>query len=92
LGHVQESDDLGDDISSKLSCGFRIDRPYVNKVAAALKQEETGATDTIRSTPFFRSLSSFIENGLHAVSILFAIAFGLVLPSMYYTKRQQPII
>lgn len=37
-------------------------------------------------------LSSFIENGLHAVSILFAIAFGLVLPSMYYTKRQQPII
>ena len=37
-------------------------------------------------------LSSFIENGLHAISILFAIAFGLVLPSMYYTKRQQPII
>jgi len=37
-------------------------------------------------------LSSFIENGLHAVSILFAIAFGLVLPSMYYTKRKQPII
>lgn len=62
LGHVQESDDLGDDISSKLYCGFRIDRPYINKVAAALKQEETGATDTIRSTPFFRSLSSFIEN------------------------------
>lgn len=62
LGLVQESDDLGDDISSILSCGFRIDRPYINKVAAALKQEETGATDTIRSTPFFRSLSSFIEN------------------------------
>ena len=37
-------------------------------------------------------LSSFIQNGLHAVSILFAIAFGLVLPSMYYTKRKQPII
>jgi uncharacterized membrane protein YjjB (DUF3815 family) len=37
-------------------------------------------------------LSSFIQNGLYAVSILFAIAFGLVLPSMYYTKRKQPII
>lgn len=37
-------------------------------------------------------LSSFIHNGLLAVSILFAIAFGLVLPSMYYTKRKQPII
>ncbi|WP_417447142.1 ATP-binding protein [Kangiella sp.] len=61
LGHVKESDDLGDDISSKLSCSFRVDRPYVNKVAAALKQEEAGETDTIRSTPFFRSLSSFIE-------------------------------
>lgn len=43
-----------------------------------------GVTDTL--------LSSFIQNGLHAVSILFAIAFGLVLPSMYYTKRQKPII
>src|SRR5690554_4412926 len=62
LGHIQESDDLGDDISSILSCEFRIDRPYINKVAAALKQEETGTTDTMRSTPFFRSLSSFIEN------------------------------
>lgn len=37
-------------------------------------------------------LSSFIENGLHAVSILFAIAFGLTLPSLYYTKRKQPIL
>lgn len=43
-----------------------------------------GVTDTL--------LSSFIQNGLHAISILFAIAFGLVLPSMYYTKRKQPII
>lgn len=37
-------------------------------------------------------LSGFIQNGLHAISILFAIAFGLVLPSMYYTKRNKPII
>jgi uncharacterized membrane protein YjjP (DUF1212 family) len=27
-----------------------------------------------------------------SVSILFAIAFGSVLPSMYYTRRKQPII
>ncbi|WP_037940686.1 threonine/serine exporter family protein [Sulfurospirillum arcachonense] len=37
-------------------------------------------------------LQNFIQNGLHAISILFAIAFGLVLPSLYYTKRQQPIL
>ena len=62
LGHVKESDDLGDDISSTLSCGFRIDRPYINKVAHALKQEEEGEAETLRATPYFRSLSSFIEN------------------------------
>jgi len=38
------------------------------------------------------SLHSFIENGLHAISILLCIAFGLVLPSLYYTKRKQPIL
>lgn len=37
-------------------------------------------------------LKSFVENGLHTLSILFAIAFGLTLPSLYYTKRKQPII
>lgn len=37
-------------------------------------------------------LQNFIENGLHAISILFCIAFGLVLPSLYYTKRKQPIL
>ncbi len=62
LGHVKESDDLGDDISSTLSCSFRIDRPYIQKVAQALKKEEGGETETLRSTPYFRSLSSFIEN------------------------------
>lgn len=49
-----------------------------------ISMNDQGVTDAL--------LSSFIQNGLHAVSILFAIAFGLVLPSMYYTKRQQPII
>ncbi len=37
-------------------------------------------------------LAKFIENGLYAVSILFAIALGLVLPSLHYTKRKQPIL
>lgn len=49
-----------------------------------VRMNTDGVTDAL--------LSSVIENGLHAVSILFAIAFGLVLPSMYYTKRKQPII
>ena len=49
-----------------------------------ISMNEKGATEAL--------LSSFIQNGLYALSILFAIAFGLVLPSMYYTKRKQPII
>lgn len=49
-----------------------------------VSMNDKGATETL--------LSSFIQNGLYSVSILFAIAFGLVLPSMYYTKRKQPII
>ncbi|MBN1840093.1 MAG: threonine/serine exporter family protein [Campylobacterales bacterium] len=58
---------------------------YAYEMMISLVRMNTeGVTDAL--------LSSFIENGLHAVSILFAIAFGLVLPSMYYTKRKQPII
>jgi uncharacterized membrane protein YjjB (DUF3815 family) len=37
-------------------------------------------------------LKNFTQNGLHTISILFAIAFGLTLPSLYYTKRKQPIV
>lgn len=37
-------------------------------------------------------VADFMANGLKAVSILCAIAFGLALPSLYYTKRNKPII
>jgi len=57
---------------------------YAYEMMISLVRMSDGVSDVL--------LSRFIENGLHAVSILFAIAFGLVLPSMYYTKRKQPII
>lgn len=62
LDLVSESDDLGDDISTSLTSSFRIDKQFLSKVAQALKQEESGEIETLRSTPYFRSLSSFIEN------------------------------
>lgn len=37
-------------------------------------------------------IADFMANGLKAVSILCAIAFGLALPALYYTKRNKPII
>ena len=56
-----------DDISSRLTIKFKVDKRYAEQVQAALKMEESGAnTDTLRSTPYFRSLTSFIANNVDA--------------------------
>jgi uncharacterized membrane protein YjjB (DUF3815 family) len=34
----------------------------------------------------------FIHNGLKAVAVLFAITFGLVLPSLYFLRLNRPVI
>ena len=34
----------------------------------------------------------FIHNGLKAIAILFAITFGLVLPSLYFLRLNRPVI
>lgn len=34
----------------------------------------------------------FIHNGLKAVAVLFAITFGLVLPSLYFIRLNRPVI
>ena len=44
-----------------------MDKRYAEQVQAALKTEESGADiDTLRSTPYFRSLTSFIANNVDA--------------------------
>ena len=54
-----------DDISSKLTFKFKVDKRYADQVQAALKSEASGAdVDTLRSTPYFRSLTSFIEKNV----------------------------
>lgn len=60
-GYVTESADTLDDISTVLKCSFRIDRNYVNRVQDALNREVRGEVNTLRSTPYFRSLDSFIS-------------------------------
>lgn len=37
-------------------------------------------------------LELFIHNGLKSISILFAITFGLVLPSLYFLRLNRPVI
>lgn len=59
--YVVESEPSGDDQTTVLKCAFKVDKNYVNRVQAALKQEEIGGADTLRSSPYFRSLESFIS-------------------------------
>jgi hypothetical protein len=59
--YITESAFAGDDQSTYLKCTFKIDKTYVNRVQDALKREENGVVDTLRSTPYFRSLDSFIS-------------------------------
>jgi len=34
----------------------------------------------------------FIQNGLKAIAILFAITFGIVIPSLYFIRLNRPVI
>lgn len=69
-GYVDErtvTETQQDDISSTLTIKFKVDKRYAEQVQAALKVEESGAdTDTLRATPYFRSLTSFISNNVDA--------------------------
>lgn len=51
-----------DDLSTILKCTFKIDKNYIARVQDALSREERGEADTLRATPYFRSLESFITN------------------------------
>ncbi|MGL6455329.1 hypothetical protein [Aeromonas caviae] len=63
-GYVTESAFEGDDQTTYLKCAFKIDKNYVNRVQDALRREENGEVDTLRNTPYFRSLDSFISSFL----------------------------
>lgn len=60
-GYVTESEFEGDDQTTSLKCAFKVDKNYVKRVQDALKREENGEVDTLRNTPYFRSLDSFIS-------------------------------
>lgn len=53
-----------DDTSSRLAMKFKVDRHYAERVQEALAAEAQGEVETLRSTPYFRSLASFIENNV----------------------------
>ncbi len=51
-----------DDLSTVFKCPFKVDKKFVDRVQDALRQEESGETNTLRASPYFRSLESFIAN------------------------------
>ncbi len=61
-GYVNESQPDKDDLSTTFKCAFKVDKNYIARVQDALKREERGEVDTMRATPYFRSLDSFITN------------------------------
>ncbi|WP_417814410.1 ATP-binding protein [Thalassospira alkalitolerans] len=61
-GYVNESLKDKDDLSTTLKCAFKVDKNYIARVQDALKREERGEADTLRATPYFRSLESFVTN------------------------------
>jgi AAA15 family ATPase/GTPase len=61
-GYVTEAEQTRDDITTVFKCAFKIDTNYVNRVKDALKREESGEVDTLRNTPYFRTLDSFVSN------------------------------
>jgi len=60
--YVTESQLDKDDLSTTFKCAFKVDKNYIARVQDALKREERGEADTLRATPYFRSLESFITN------------------------------
>jgi len=60
--YVNESQPDKDDLSTTFKCAFKVDKNYIARVQDALRREERGEADTLRATPYFRSLESFITN------------------------------
>jgi ABC-type cobalamin/Fe3+-siderophores transport system ATPase subunit len=60
-GYVTESQTGNDDQSTVLKFAFRIDKNYITRIQDALRREEGGETDTLRSTAYFRTLDSFVN-------------------------------
>ncbi len=60
--YVTESHHAGDDVSTTLKCGFKIDKNYISRVKESLRLEESGEIDTLRATAYFRTLDSFVSS------------------------------
>ncbi|UGA53682.1 AAA family ATPase [Vibrio sp. VB16] len=59
--YIEQSDGDVDDISSKLVASIKIEQPYINRINDALRAEEEGIEGTFRTSPYHRTLESFVS-------------------------------
>lgn len=60
--YVSTSQGLNQDLSTELHFNVKVDQAYVNRISLALEQEADGELDTLRNTPYHRTLESFVTN------------------------------
>jgi AAA15 family ATPase/GTPase len=96
--YVNESQPDKDDLSTTFKCAFKVDKNYITRVQDALKREERGQADTLRATPYFRSLESFVTNLISRdyefeeplrMRIIDLTANGLIRVSFDYPRQLQ---
>ena len=61
VNEAEISETQHDDTTTRLEVKFKVDKRYAERVQDALRQEEQGEVDTLRATPYFRSLANFIS-------------------------------
>lgn len=59
--YIEQSEGGLDDVSSKLVTSIKIEQPYINRINDALRDEEQGIEDTFRTSPYHRTLESFVH-------------------------------
>jgi len=59
--YIDQSKDEKDDLTSTLKVSIRVERPYVNRVQEALREEEQGNSKTFRTSGYHQTLESFIH-------------------------------
>jgi AAA15 family ATPase/GTPase len=101
------SNDRREDVSTRLSLHFKVDKRYAERVQRALNDEESGEVNTLRATPYFRSLESFVtkvvdreydfEAALRkrqielSANALFSVSFTEV-QGTYENEEDQPVL
>ena len=60
-GYIDVSEEFSEDITTELSIKVKVDSAYISRVKMAIEDEIKGNPDTLVSSPYHRTLESFID-------------------------------